>query len=184
MYEKYYNKDGSTTNKKTLLCTNNNHKVDEGPSEDQCFAIPEWYYNAIYKDTGLTRVSDFFYSLDYMSRSNDYTKINHDHMFTAFKKSILHQHSFCSRFQPAKMSSKFVLQNYKPLDKDTVGLWYDMVDIVGPVRNWPPNIRNLFFGKNITHSQRFQLCTFIYVNGVNPDLLIDWVDRMELCSSE
>ena len=105
-------------------------------------------------------------------------------MFTEFNKSILHQHSFCSRFQPDRMSLKFVQQNYKPLDKDTVGLWYDMVDIVGPVRNWSPKIRNLFFRKNITHSQRFQFCTFIYVNGVNPDMLIDWVDRMELCSSE
>ena len=54
MYDKYYNKDGSATNEKTLLCTNYDHKVDEGPSEDQCFAIPELYYDTIYKDTGLT----------------------------------------------------------------------------------------------------------------------------------
>ena len=53
-------KDGSATNEKTLLCTNCDHTVDEGPLEDQCFATPEWYYNTIYKDTGLTRVSDFF----------------------------------------------------------------------------------------------------------------------------
>ena len=143
---------------KTLLCTNCDHTVDKGPSEDQCFAIPEWYYNAIYKDTGLTRVSDFLYSLDYMSRSSDYKLINHDQMFPEFNYSILHHQHCGSRIQPARMSSKFVLKDYKPLDKDTVGLWYDMVDIIGPVRNWPPKIRNLFFRKNITHCQRFQLC--------------------------
>ena len=59
MYDKYDNKDGSATNEKTLLCTNCDHKVDKGPLEDQCFVIPEWYYDAINKDTGLTRVSDF-----------------------------------------------------------------------------------------------------------------------------
>ena len=184
MYAKYYNKDGSARNEKTLLCTNCDHKVDEGPSEDQCFAIPEWYCDAIYKDTGLTRVSDFLYSLDYMSRSSDYTLINYDHMFTEFSNSILHHQHCSSRIQPARMSSKFVLKDYKPLDKDTVGFWYDMVDIIGPVRNWPPKIRNLFFRKNITHSQLFQLSTFIFVNGVNPDMLLDLVDRMVLCSSE
>ena len=105
-------------------------------------------------------------------------------MFTEFNNSILHHQHCGSRIQQARMSSKFVLKDYKPLDKDTVGLWYDMVDIIGPVRNWPPKIRNLFFRKNITHSQQFQLCTFIFVNGVNPDMLLDWVDRMELCSSK
>ena len=59
-----------------------------------------------------------------------------------------------------------------------------MVDIIGPVRNWPPKIRNLFFRRNITHCQQFQLYTLIFVNGVNPDMLLDRVDRMELCSSE
>ena len=63
MYDKYYNKDGSATNEKILLCSNHDHKVDEGSLEDQSFAIPEWHYDAIYKDTGLTRVSDFLYSL-------------------------------------------------------------------------------------------------------------------------
>ena len=53
----------------------------------------------------------------------------------------------CSSFQTVSMASKFVLQNYKPLDKETVGFWYDIVDIVGPVRNWLPKIRNLFFAR-------------------------------------
>ena len=87
MYDRYYNKDGSATNEKTLLCTNCGHKVDEGPSEDQCFAIPEWYFDAIYKDTGLTRMSD-------LSCSSDYTLINHDYMVTEFNNSVLH-HQHC-----------------------------------------------------------------------------------------
>ena len=98
-----------------------------------------------------------------MSCSSDYTLINHDHMFTEFNNSILHHQHCGSRIQPARMSSKFVLKDYKPLDKDTVGLWYDMLDMIGPARNWPPKIR-IYSLERISHILSNFSCALSYLS--------------------
>ena len=78
----------------------------------------------------------------------------------------------------------FQLKEYKPLSSDIVTLWYDILDIIGPVRNWPPSIRNLFFKNNLTHTEILKLATFGFVNGLNPDMLVDWCDKMNLHSNK
>ena len=78
----------------------------------------------------------------------------------------------------------FQLKKYKPLSSDIVTLWYDITDIIGPLRNWPPLIRNFFFKKNLTHTEILKLSTFTYVNGLNPDMLVDWCDKMNLHSNK
>ena len=78
----------------------------------------------------------------------------------------------------------FQLKEYKPLSSDIVTLWYDILDIIGPVRNWPPSIRNLFFKNNLTHTEILKLGTFAFVNGLNPDMLVDWCDKMNLHSNK
>ena len=35
---------------------------------------------------------------------------------------------------------------------------------------------NYFGTKNVTHWERFMLCTFVVVNGLNPKISLDWID--------
>ena len=56
----------------------------------------------------------------------------------------------------------------------------NILDIIGPVRNWPPEIRNLFFKTNLSHIEVVKICTFANVNGLDPDLLVEWCDNMKI----
>lgn len=78
----------------------------------------------------------------------------------------------------------FKLKSYKPLPKRTVELWGEIVDNIGPLREWPPKIRNLFFQENIRHSDRFKVAIFAFVNGLDPALLLEWADCMSLCRDQ
>ena len=59
-------------------------------------------------------------------------------------------------------------------------MWEHILDIIGPVMNWPPETRNLFFQQNLTHVQVVKICTFANVNRLDPDLLVEWCDKMML----
>ena len=59
-------------------------------------------------------------------------------------------------------------------------LWSTIVDIVGPVGNWPKHIRPLFWKKDIKDKERFKLSVFIYVNGVNPELFYEWIHAIKI----
>ena len=59
-------------------------------------------------------------------------------------------------------------------------LWSTIVDIVGPVRNWPKHIKPLFWKKDIKDEDRFKLSVFIYVNGVNPEIFYEWIHAIKL----
>ena len=47
--------------------------------------------------------------------------------------------------------------------------WTDIQDIIGSAQYWPYKIR-LFWNININHWERILLATFVYVNGLNPDV--------------
>lgn len=54
-------------------------------------------------------------------------------------------------------------------------------DIIGPTKNWKPNIRQLFFKTTcLTYFERFLLVNFAYVNGLSLDIFIDWLDHRKL----
>ena len=59
-------------------------------------------------------------------------------------------------------------------------MWLEILDIIGPVRNWPPKMRNLFFTRDLTHYQRLKVCAFVYVNGLNPEMFYEWNDHFKL----
>ena len=77
---------------------------------------------------------------------------------------------------------KFVLKRYQPLPRNICQLWLDIQDIIGPVRKWPPKMRDLFFTKDLSHYQRLKICAFVYVNGLNPDMFWDWNEHFQLVS--
>ena len=52
----------------------------------------------------------------------------------------------------------------------------DICDIIGPSDQWPERILDLFWSKNVKHLNHFILCTFVIVNGLNPQIFLEWVD--------
>ena len=55
-------------------------------------------------------------------------------------------------------------------------LFDDICDIIGPSEQWPKKILELFWSQNVGHWDRFMLCTFVVVNGLNPEIFIEWID--------
>ena len=60
-------------------------------------------------------------------------------------------------------------------------LWADIQDIVGKASLWPYKIRRLFWTKNIKHWDRILICCFVFVNGLNPVVFLEWCDLKGLC---
>ena len=58
--------------------------------------------------------------------------------------------------------------------------WTLIQDIVGPTRLWPYSIRRLFWTENLKHFQRIIICAFVYVNGLNQEIFLEWVELMNL----
>lgn len=52
------------------------------------------------------------------------------------------------------------------------------------VNLWPLSIRRLFWTRPLRHWQRILICTFAYVNGLDPEVLIEWVLLLRLLNNE
>ena len=63
---------------------------------------------------------------------------------------------------------------------DTYILFDDICNIIGPSDEWPLGILKLFWRPNAKHWERFILGTFVAVNGLNPEIFLEWVDLMSL----
>lgn len=63
-------------------------------------------------------------------------------------------------------------------------LWMTIQDILGPARLWPYMIRRLFWTQHLKHFQRILISSFVYVNGLNPDLFIEWDRLIDLGGDE
>lgn len=59
-------------------------------------------------------------------------------------------------------------------------LWTNIQDIIGPANVWPFLIRRLFWTRNVKHFNRILLAAFVYVNGLNPDIFLEWVQINQL----
>ena len=59
-------------------------------------------------------------------------------------------------------------------------LWMDIQDIVGPARLWPFQVRRSFWTRGLTHWQRILVCTFSFVNGLNPAVFLEWSGLLHL----
>lgn len=58
--------------------------------------------------------------------------------------------------------------------------WTIIQDIIGDAKHWPFSIRRLFWTKHIKHWDRLLLTAFVYVNGLNPDIFLEWAYLLEL----
>ena len=60
--------------------------------------------------------------------------------------------------------------------------WVDIQDIIGNASLWPLKIRRLFWKQGVKHFDRILLATFVYVNGLNPEVFLDWARLIGLGS--
>ena len=58
--------------------------------------------------------------------------------------------------------------------------WIDIQDKIGRATVWPVNIRRLFWTQNNTHFKRILVSAFVYVNGLNPEIFMEWVELIGL----
>jgi len=61
-------------------------------------------------------------------------------------------------------------------------LWMVFQDIIGPAKLWPYRIRHLFWTKGVKHFDRCLVAEFVWINVLNPQVFMEWVDLMGLCS--
>ena len=59
-------------------------------------------------------------------------------------------------------------------------LWHLIIDSIGPRNQWPNNIRPLFWKRGLTNVERFKICLFVYVNGLDPELFKEWCSMAHL----
>ena len=54
-------------------------------------------------------------------------------------------------------------------------VWMDIQDIVGKATLWPREVRQLFWQKKPSHFDRLIVAAFVYINGLNLVIFIDWL---------
>ena len=65
-------------------------------------------------------------------------------------------------------------------DRQIYRLWMTIQDIIGQASLRPVLIRRLFWTPNLIHWHRILICTFVYVNGLNPEIFFEWVILLQL----
>ena len=63
-------------------------------------------------------------------------------------------------------------------------LWSGIQEIIGPATHWPYLIRRLFWTRNLNHFQRLFVCSFVFVNGLNPVIFDEWMILLRLCRDQ
>ena len=63
-------------------------------------------------------------------------------------------------------------------------LFDDICGLIGPSEHWPKKILELFWSRNVGHWDRFMLCTFIVVNGLNPEIFLEWIDVIGMATDK
>ena len=60
-------------------------------------------------------------------------------------------------------------------------LWKSIKDIIGDASKWSQLIRRLFWTRNINQFQRSIVAAFVSINGLNPEIFLEWVEKQFLC---
>ena len=63
-------------------------------------------------------------------------------------------------------------------------LFDDICDIIGPSDEWPKRMLELFWSRDIKHWDHFVLSAFVVVNGLNPEIFLEWIDVIGLSKDE
>ena len=60
-------------------------------------------------------------------------------------------------------------------------LWRHMQLCMGDAKLWPKDIRRLFWTKDLELWQLVMLCVFTYVNEMDTQTFLEWIDMNDLC---
>lgn len=77
------------------------------------------------------------------------------------------------------MSAEYQMQALR--NREIYNLWQTIQDIIGDKSKWPRKIRALFWTRNLKHFDRCIVAVFVYVNGLNPDIFLEWAEKQFLC---
>ena len=66
-------------------------------------------------------------------------------------------------------------------NREIYQLWKTIQDIIGDAKKWPKLIRKLFWTRNLIYFHRCLVAAFVYVNGLNPEIFMEWADKQFLC---
>lgn len=66
-------------------------------------------------------------------------------------------------------------------NREVYQLWKSMQDVIGDASKWPKLIRRLFWKRNLKQFNRCIVAAFVYVNGLNPEIFLQWVETQFLC---
>ena len=59
-------------------------------------------------------------------------------------------------------------------------LWMTIQDIIGRASLWPYLIRRYFWTPHLKLWQRTVVAAFVYVNGLNPQIFMEWAELLHL----
>jgi hypothetical protein len=63
----------------------------------------------------------------------------------------------------------------RPQSPGEAQLWWDIQDIIGSANLWPHMVRGLFWQHNLNYMQRQIISAFVFVNGLNPSIFLQWI---------
>ena len=58
--------------------------------------------------------------------------------------------------------------------------WSLIQDLIGPANRWPIAIRRYFCTRNLKNYNRLLITAFIFINGLPPNVFLDWCQLMHL----
>lgn len=64
------------------------------------------------------------------------------------------------------------------MKKAIYSCWSLIQENVGDCKTWPKNIRKLFWSQSPSHWERLLLGAFVVVNGLDPNIMSDWIKLM------
>ena len=65
-------------------------------------------------------------------------------------------------------------------ENHTREMWLSIQDIIGSASLWPHVIRRLFWTANVSHFDRLIIVAFVYINGLHPEVFMEWARHMHL----
>ena len=66
-------------------------------------------------------------------------------------------------------------------NREIYELWKIMQDVKGDANKCSKLMRRLFWTRNLIYFQRCLVAAFVYVNGLNPEIFMEWADKQFLC---
>ena len=82
------------------------------------------------------------------------------------------------------MAQPLTVSQGRPSTPGEAQLWFDIQDLVGPAGLWPHVIRRWFWTKHLNYMQRQIVSAFVFINGLDPSIFLQWVNIKNLARDQ